>query len=980
MCKKLSCLASFVLVLSISAHTYADWSDDFSEDPPVIVATGRNNAALNQDSAAGIYTVENGANVAAFGWVPEGYIAMVDDNNNPRGFGYLVEAGPNPGQIAPGTYEFTANMTWEADSHATLVDVYVLSGSWAVGFRGGPAESSEEGIHSVIAPTDEAALAMKVGSVFLPDGTASTEESPVDITIPNVVVTEGSKVLMFCYFIALGEDGLRVNSMALESAGPKTLASAPLPKNGSADVVHDVELTWKPGETAASHDVYVGTSFDGVNDGAAGTLVSQGQSETTYDAGVLAFDQTYFWRVDEVSGAPDRTVFKGDVWSFTVEPTAIPIGTPIIATASGSNPGMEPSKTIDGSGLNELGQHSVVGLEMWLTITADSWIQYEFDQAYKLYDMHVWNSNQVVETFIGFGVKDVVIETSLDGETWTVVDGVGPFAQATAQATYEANTTVDLSDITAKFVKITPQSAYGFTGQSGLSEVRFSRIPTQARELQPADGSITDSTDVMLSWRAGREAASHQINLGTDPDNLALAGTTDEPSFMAEDLDYDQTYYWQIVEVNEAETSATYASDIQSFNTPAYGTVDDFESYSGDEGEEVFMTWFDGYGGDASLGGSTTGHIDAPFVETTTVYDGGQSMPFFYDNDGGFFDIDGNSSAPTFSEVLREFDSPQDWTTSGVQSLSLMFSGTPGNTGQLYCKIGNTKILYDGDGAMIGLTAWSAWNIDLSTIGGNLASVRELAIGVEGGGSGVLYIDSIRLYPKMAELVIPIDPGNANLAGQWNFDEGAGAVAADSSGHGNDGLVFNGFWATGKLGSALSLSDATHVEIPARAWASVDTQVTVAFWNYADATPPNNFIFGAWISDDSQSRVASAHQPFNGQVFFDTSGDTGGGYDRINKSIEDREYLGAWHHWAFVKNSDTGQQAIYLDGSLWHSSDTLTKSMKVAEVTVFHIGASPTLTNYYLGLIDDFHLYNKVLSQEEILWLAGITDAIHDPF
>jgi len=199
MCRKLIYLVSFVLVLGVAARTFADWSDDFSEDPQIIIASGQNQATLNQDSVAGFYTSENAAGIATFGWVPEGYITNVGGHNRLRGFGYLVDAGPNPGQIAPGTYEFTANLTWEVNSHFTLVDVYVLSGSWTVGFRAGETEPSEEGIRAVV-PTNDAALAMKVGSLFFPDGTPSTEESPVDITIPNVVVTEGSKVLMFCYF------------------------------------------------------------------------------------------------------------------------------------------------------------------------------------------------------------------------------------------------------------------------------------------------------------------------------------------------------------------------------------------------------------------------------------------------------------------------------------------------------------------------------------------------------------------------------------------------------------------------------------------------------------------------------------------------------------------------------------------------------------------------------------------------------------
>ena len=45
------------------------------------------------------------------------------------------------------------------------------------------------------------------------------------------------------------------------------------------------------------------------------------------------FGQTYYWRVDEVNAPPDSTVYKGDVWSFTVEPYGYPIK-PVKATAS----------------------------------------------------------------------------------------------------------------------------------------------------------------------------------------------------------------------------------------------------------------------------------------------------------------------------------------------------------------------------------------------------------------------------------------------------------------------------------------------------------------------------------------------------------------------------------------------------------------------------------------------------------------------
>ncbi len=462
----------------------------------------------------------------------------------------------------------------------------------------------------------------------------------------------------------------------------RNAASEPSPPVGAIDVPYFTQLTWHAGETAVKHDVYVGTGRADVETASTtnplDVLVSQAQDPTSLDLGPLEFGQTYYWRVDEANGAPDYTITKGEIWSFTAEPSGIPI-TQITATASGANAGMEPSKTIDGSGLNALDQHSASSPHMWLTVTAGSWIQYEFDQAYKLHEMLVWNSNQAIETFIGFGVKELILETSLDGISWTPVKSVSSFAQATAVPNYTAKTTVDLSGMTAKFVRITPLSAYGTFGQSGLSEVRFSYIPTTAREPQPGDTASTAGLDVALSWRPGREAASHDLLLSTDKEAVvngsAVVAKVPEARYAADALDYGTTYYWQVIEVNEAETPVAHASEIWRFTTPSYGLIDDFESYSGEADEEIFMTWWDGYGGDPGLGGATSGYIDAPFVETSVVHTGKQSLPMIYDNDGGFVDIEGNISAPAYSELMREFDSSLDLTLGNASTLALSFRG-----------------------------------------------------------------------------------------------------------------------------------------------------------------------------------------------------------------------------------------------------------------------------------------------------------------
>jgi hypothetical protein len=344
----------------------------------------------------------------------------------------------------------------------------------------------------------------------------------------------------------------------------------PIPKDSAKEVVYNgLALSWEAGCFAASHDLYLGLSRDEISNATTDSATYLGRLyDTTYVLDNLAFDQTYYWRVDEVNAAPDSTVFKGTIWSFTVEPLAKPIET-IAAMASSAKRNMGPRKTIDGSGLDQLDQHSTDPTDMWLANdSTDSWIQYEFDTVYKLHELWIWNSNQAIESFIGFGVKDALIETSVDGLAWTQIVDVPTFAQADGIPTHTANTVVDLSGVAAKYVRIIPQSSFGVSGQTGLSEVRFYTIPNTARELSPTDGTTTESSDVMLSWYAGREAAIHEIYLGSDPDHLDLVGVTKNTSLLAEALEYNQTYYWQVIEVNEAQTPSAYASDIQSFTTP----------------------------------------------------------------------------------------------------------------------------------------------------------------------------------------------------------------------------------------------------------------------------------------------------------------------------------------------------------------------------------------------------------------------------
>ncbi|MHC4520830.1 MAG: LamG-like jellyroll fold domain-containing protein, partial [Planctomycetota bacterium] len=465
------------------------------------------------------------------------------------------------------------------------------------------------------------------------------------------------------YDHALTEEDIPI--VMLGDAAPE-LASNPVPDEETTDIPRDVTLEWTAGEFAVTHDVYLGTVFDDVNNASRSNpldvLVSEGQSDAAYTSdAVLTFGETYYWRIDEVNGAPDNTIFKGEVWSFTVEPFAYAVAD-VVATSNGtSDAGVGPERAVDGSGLNENDEHSTVAADMWLTVPgADPLqVQYEFDGVYKLHEMLVWNYNVQFELMLGFGLKDVTVEYSENGADWTALGDV-QLAQATARADYAANSAVAFGGVAARSVRMTVNSGYGPMGQFGLSEVRFMFIPVQAREPQPADGEVEVLVGTTLGWRAGREAVTHDVYLGTDPEALAMVDSVSEASYAPSDLQFGTMYYWQIVEVNEAEAVSSWAGDVWDFTAQAFAVIDDMESYD-DEDNRIYDAWLDGF---VNGTGSTVGYFEAPFAEKTIVNSGSQSMPLEYDN----------SVAPFYSEAELDLGSA-DWTTNGADTLRLFVAG-----------------------------------------------------------------------------------------------------------------------------------------------------------------------------------------------------------------------------------------------------------------------------------------------------------------
>ncbi|MCP4261443.1 MAG: hypothetical protein GY774_28665 [Planctomycetes bacterium] len=104
-------------------------------------------------------------------------------------------------------------------------------------------------------------------------------------------------------------------------------ARRPVPADGAIHPDTWVSLSWIPGASAVSHDLFFGENLDDVNDGTGDTFRGN-QAAMFYVAGFPGFaypdglvpGTTYYWRIDEVNDAEPNSPWKGDVWSFAVPP------------------------------------------------------------------------------------------------------------------------------------------------------------------------------------------------------------------------------------------------------------------------------------------------------------------------------------------------------------------------------------------------------------------------------------------------------------------------------------------------------------------------------------------------------------------------------------------------------------------------------------------------------------------------------------
>jgi len=215
--------------------------------------------------------------------------------------------------------------------------------------------------------------------------------------------------------------------------------------------------------------------------------------------------------------------------------------------------------------------------------------------------------------------------------------------------------------------------------------------------------------------------------------------------------------------------------------------------------------------------------------------------------------------------------------------------------------------------------------------------------------------------------------GVSGLVGYWNFDEGTGTIAHDSSGNNNDGMLMNGpTWVDGKIGKALyfdgtddyiRIEDSATISSP-----SVTNAITVMAW----VKPDPGFL------NDRYARVVASH-------WTDGEGQIGGSsnawvleahddgrYHAILSAGDDVTWIdlasntapqeGVWQHLAFTWDGST--VTFYFNGVIDATgmyTATISDSSRPMQ-----IAKTDLLWYVWKGFIDEVKVYNRSLSADEV--------------
>jgi hypothetical protein len=502
---------------------------------------------------------------------------------------------------------------------------------------------------------------------------------------------------------------------------PSKAAYDPAPRDGAKAVATDVTLSWTAGFGAKMHTVYFGDDFDTVSNASGGPP----QALATYTPGDLEKDKVYYWRVDEFN--PPETV-KGAVWTFRTLPEILITDPDMIGWWKLDS--IHGTTVLDWSGHGNDGtlggdpQLVEGAVDFGLDLDGSDYVSLDAvadDLTSRDFTVSIWirttqsGEGNVIASNTGsshvfqFGVKggNVWVDdgpetqfTTANDDQWHMItfvkSGSNGLVYLDGAEIGTISTTIDVTTEARWSIGQEWDSSPSDFYVGMVDDCRFfnkALTPDEVAELmrgdplvawnpKPANKTAIDVERAKqpLSWSPGDNASEHDVYLGTDMDAVGLADTSTADIYRGRQAGTSYTvpgglewgtgpYFWRVDEIN-ADGSVSSGS-IWSFSVADYLSVEDFESYTDDDGanEAIWQHWIDGFG--VAGNGSQVGNLLPPYAEKTIVNGGAQSMPLTYENTAGV----------TNSEAVLTVTAPRDWTIHGVEALSIWFRGYPASVG-----------------------------------------------------------------------------------------------------------------------------------------------------------------------------------------------------------------------------------------------------------------------------------------------------------
>ncbi len=631
------------------------------------------------------------------------------------------------------------------------------------------------------------------------------EQAVIDGTAPLTILDQTSHgplslELGKTYFWRIDEveaDGTTINTGEVWSFTIQPLSAYnPSPANEAKYVDLDTDLSWSPGFTAESHDVYFGTDESAVANADNTSPEFKGnQTESTLEIDTLTYDTRYYWRIDEHNN--DATMTTGDLWTFRTIPET-PITDPNLV-GWWKLDDEEGKIALDWSGYGNNG--SIVGEPQWIigqfegalafdgvddcidignspsldindVVTVMAWVKMEEagnseDQSFVTKGNDSYGLRHAGSNNIQFRLSDtILVDTPVDSSfngVWHHVVGTCDGSQlqiyidGTLKNTSGNSGSVPNSIYNVNIGRESVGNRYLYFG--AIDDVQIHDRVLSPEEIQnavrgdpllawepiPANGALLDLIAFeQLSWTPGDEAAEHDVYIGIDKDSVVDAnqstadiyrGRQQNTTFTIEEgVQADQAYFWRIDEINNDGTISK--GRIWTFTIADYLIVDNFESYNDlnfdEEGTNRIYMTWLDGFDNPETNGSTMGYPDPIFAD-------GEHFVETTTAHGGVQSapIFYNNTTAGISEVTANTDMlaiGHDWTVGSPNTMSLWVYGDPNNstTEQMYVKINNAKVVSDVN---LVDASWQEWTIDLTTLNLDLSNITTLTIGFEPTGA-----------------------------------------------------------------------------------------------------------------------------------------------------------------------------------------------------------------------------------------------------